>query len=74
MLNCGKKSVLLLEKSMNMNITYIYPAFINIGGADKIIISNADYMADSWRYEVYMITDSQNRLQPFFSSKGGGHA
>ena len=49
-----------------MKIAYIYPAFINIGGADKIIISKANYMADSWGYEVYLITDSQNGLQPFF--------
>ena len=49
-----------------MKIAYIYPAFINIGGADKIIISKANYMADRWGYEVYLITDSQNGLQPFF--------
>ena len=66
MLNCEKKSVLLLENLKNMKIAYIYPAFINIGGADKIIISKANYMADSWGYEVYLITDSQNGLQPFF--------
>ncbi len=50
-----------------MKIAYIYPAFINIGGADKIIISKANYMADQWGYEVFLITDSQNGLQPFFS-------
>jgi glycosyltransferase involved in cell wall biosynthesis len=49
-----------------MRLAYIYPAFINIGGADKIIISKANYMADNWGYEVYLITDSQNGLQPFF--------
>ena len=49
-----------------MKIAYIYPAFINIGGADKIIISKANYMADQWGYEAFLITDSQNGLQPFF--------
>ena len=49
-----------------MTIAYIYPAFINIGGADKIIISKANYMADHWGYEVYLITDSQNGLPTFF--------
>ena len=49
-----------------MEIAYIYPAFINIGGADKIIISKANYMADHWGYEVFLITDSQNGIEPFF--------
>jgi glycosyltransferase involved in cell wall biosynthesis len=49
-----------------MTIAYIYPAFINVGGADKIIINKANYMADHWGYEVYLITDSQNGLPPFF--------
>lgn len=49
-----------------MTIAYIYPAFLNIGGADKIIISKANYMADHWGYEVYLITDSQNGLPTFF--------
>lgn len=66
MLNYEKKSVLLLHNCVEMKIAYIYPAFINIGGADKIIISKANYMADCWGYDVYLITDSQNGLQPFF--------
>ena len=49
-----------------MTIAYIYPAFINVGGADKIIINKANYMADHWGYEVYLITDSQNGLPTFF--------
>jgi glycosyltransferase involved in cell wall biosynthesis len=49
-----------------MKIAYVYPAFINIGGADKIIISKANYMADRWGYEVFLVTDSQNGLEPFF--------
>ena len=49
-----------------MRLAYIYPAFINIGGADKIIISKANYMADHWGYEVFLITDSQNGIEPFF--------
>ena len=49
-----------------MKVAYIYPAFINIGGADKIIIGKANYMADEWGWEVYLITDSQNDIEPFF--------
>ena len=49
-----------------MKIAYTYPAFINIGGADKIIINKANYFADKMGYEVYLITDSQNGLKPFF--------
>ncbi len=65
-LNYEKKSVILLCQFNEMKIAYIYPAFINIGGADKIIISKANYMAERWGYEVYLITDSQNGLEPFF--------
>ena len=49
-----------------MRIVYTYPAFINVGGADKIIINKANYLADKLGYEVYLITDSQNGLEPFF--------
>ena len=49
-----------------MKIAYIYSAFINIGGADKIIIGKANYMAQQWGYDVYLITDSQNDIEPFF--------
>ena len=49
-----------------MKVVYIYPAFINIGGADKIIISKANYMADQWGCEVFLVTDSQNGIEPFF--------
>lgn len=49
-----------------MKIAYTYPAFINIGGADKIIINKANYFAEKMGYEVYLITDSQNGLKPFF--------
>lgn len=49
-----------------MKIVYTYPAFINIGGADKIIINKANYLAEQFGYEVYLITDSQNGLEPFF--------
>ena len=65
-LNYEKKCVILLCQFNEMKIAYIYPAFINIGGADKIIISKANYMAERWGYEVYLITDSQNGLEPFF--------
>ena len=49
-----------------MRITYTYPAFFNVGGADKIIINKANYFAEKLGYEVYLITDSQNGLEPFF--------
>lgn len=49
-----------------MKIAYTYPAFINIGGADKIIINKANYFAEKLGYEVYLITDSQNGLDSFF--------
>ena len=49
-----------------MKIAYTYPAFINVGGADKIIINKANYFAEKLGYEVYLITDSQNGLNPFF--------
>ena len=49
-----------------MKIVYTYPAFINVGGADKIIINKANYLADKLGYKVYLITDSQNGLEPFF--------
>ena len=49
-----------------MIIAYIYPAFFNVGGADKIIINKANYFAEKLGYEVYLITDSQNGLEPFF--------
>ena len=56
---CTFALVLPIESTKSMKIAYIYPAFINIGGADKIIIGKANYMADEWGYEVYLITDSQ---------------
>lgn len=49
-----------------MIIAYTYPAFFNVGGADKIIINKANYFADKLGYEVYLITDSQNGIRPFF--------
>jgi glycosyltransferase involved in cell wall biosynthesis len=61
-----EKVYFCLVKERQMKIAYIYPAFINIGGADKIIISKANYMADEWGYEVFLITDSQCGLPTFF--------
>lgn len=42
-----------------MKIVYIYPAFVNVGGIDKIIINKVNFLADKLRYEVYLITNSQ---------------
>lgn len=51
-------------------IVYTYPAFINAGGVDKIIINKANYLADKFGYKVYLITDFQNGLGPFFPISG----
>lgn len=42
-----------------MKIVYLYTALTTIGGADRIIIQKANYLADVYRHEVYIITDSQ---------------
>lgn len=53
-----------------MKIVYIYPAFVNVGGIDKIIINKANFLADKLRYEVYLITNPQNEQEPFFPISG----
>lgn len=47
-----------------MKIVYLYTALTTIGGADRIIIQKANYLADVYKHDVYIITDSQNK-RPF---------
>lgn len=42
-----------------MKIIYLYPSLTTLGGADRMIIQKANYLADRLGYEVYIITDSQ---------------
>lgn len=47
-----------------MKIVYIYTAISTKGGADRIITFKANYLAENYNNNVYIITDSQNNL-PF---------
>lgn len=49
-----------------MRITYVYSALNNVGGADKMLINKANYLADVLGYEVSIVTDSQCGIKPFF--------
>ena len=42
-----------------MNIVYLYTSLTTVGGADRIVIQKANYLADVMGHEVYVITDSQ---------------
>lgn len=42
-----------------MKIVYLYTALTTMGGADRILIQKANYMADHLGNEVYIVTDSQ---------------
>lgn len=42
-----------------MKIAYIYPALDIYGGADRIITQKANYLADRFGYDVYVITAHQ---------------
>lgn len=43
-----------------MKIVYIYTALSTKGGVDRIITFKANYLAEKYNHEVYIITDSQN--------------
>lgn len=47
-----------------MKIVYLYTALTTIGGADRIIVQKANYLADVYKHDIYIITDSQNK-RPF---------
>lgn len=42
-----------------MKIIYLYPSLTTLGGADRMIIQKANYLAEQLNHEVYIITDSQ---------------
>ena len=42
-----------------MKIVYLYTALCTVGGADRIIIQKANYLANEMHQDVYIITDSQ---------------
>lgn len=49
-----------------MKVAYIYPVINTIGGAERVIIQKANYLADCYGYEVYLITASQFDCDIFF--------
>lgn len=49
-----------------MKIAYLYTAIVTRGGADRMIIQKANYLAEKYGYEVYIITDSQAGRPPVF--------
>ena len=42
-----------------MKIVYVYTALTTLGGADRMIIQKANYLANQLKHDVYIITDSQ---------------
>lgn len=42
-----------------MKIVYLYTALCTVGGADRIVVQKANYLADEMHQDVYIITDSQ---------------
>lgn len=49
-----------------MKIAYIYPALNTIGGADRVITEKANYFAENYGYEVFIITAHQNNVPIYF--------
>lgn len=49
-----------------MKIAYLYPSLNTVGGADRIITEKANYLADRYGYEVYIITAHQLGKPLFF--------
>ncbi|SHF41447.1 Glycosyltransferase involved in cell wall bisynthesis [Bacteroides luti] len=50
-----------------MKIAYIYTALTTVGGADRVITEKANYFAECFGYDVYIITDSQGKEVPKFA-------
>lgn len=50
----------------NMKIVYLYPTLTTMGGADRIIIQKANYLAEKMGHDVYIITDSQGNRPVVF--------
>ncbi len=53
-----------------MKIAYLYTAIVTRGGADRMIVQKANYLAEKYGYEVYIITDSQTGRPPVFPLSG----
>lgn len=49
-----------------MKIVYIYTALLTVGGADRVVTEKANYFAEKFGYDVYIITDSQENRPPVF--------
>jgi len=43
-----------------MRIAYIYPSLTTVGGADRVVTEKANYFADVYGYDVFLITAHQN--------------
>lgn len=48
-----------------MKIVYIMPELVSSGGADRVITEKANYFADYFNYDIYIITTYQKN-RPFF--------
>ncbi len=48
-----------------MKIFYIYYSLTTVGGADRVIVEKANYLAENG-HEVAIVTTSQNGREPFF--------
>ena len=53
------------EKSDCMKITYIYTAVVTKGGADRVIVEKANWLAEHG-YEITIVTDTQLGREPAF--------
>ena len=48
-----------------MKIVYIYSSFTIAGGADRVVIEKANYLAE-YGYDVTIVTDSQHKRATFY--------
>ena len=48
-----------------MKIVYIYTSFTIAGGADRVVVEKANYLAEHG-YDITIVTDSQQEKHPFF--------
>ena len=46
-----------------MKIVYIYTALVTVGGADRVIINKANWLANHG-YDVHIVTDTQKGRVP----------
>lgn len=53
------------NRMTSMKIVYIYTSFTIAGGADRVVIEKANYLAEHG-YDIILLTDSQKNRQPFF--------